>query len=250
VDAGRLARKRRTIGFRSDRDTWVRIEARPVDKITGQGWNGIECSALLDGVARPEWFQSVSWRDGDWGWRADETELITASPIHATGILTVEPDLSERWWATLTSSLSALARHTTTRVATPGMQPITQQRVISTIHAVFPGIDTTVGEWCTAHGDLAWVNLTGPVCVLLDWEDWGTAPRGWDAAMLWLYSLPVPALADRVYAELRTELDTPSGLLSQLAHCAEVMAWPGYEKLSDPAKQQTERIIAQLTHPA
>ncbi|MGH3806195.1 MAG: hypothetical protein ACRDRU_06090, partial [Pseudonocardiaceae bacterium] len=40
--------KRRSVGSRTDRDTWVRIEARPCSKLTGQG------------VV----------------WRADETELV------------------------------------------------------------------------------------------------------------------------------------------------------------------------------
>lgn len=70
---------------------------------------------------------------------------------------------------------------------------------------VFSDVDTTVEEWTAAHADLAWANLTTPNCYFLDWEDWGTAPRGWDAASLWSESLAVPALADRVYQERRAD---------------------------------------------
>jgi hypothetical protein len=52
----------------------------------------------------PSWFQGVSWLDTERGviWRADETEYITDQPIKPGGILTVEPELSETWWATFT----------------------------------------------------------------------------------------------------------------------------------------------------
>lgn len=245
-------RKRRSIGCRTDRDTWVRIEARAIERIDGQGFNGPEASAIIKGVAKPAWYQGISWLDQERGvmWRADETELVTMPAVKQTGILTEEPNLSDTWWRTLTSSLSALAGYPTGRVATPSMQQITQARVTATIQAVFPGIDTTVDEWTTAHGDFAWGNVTAPECVILDWEDWGTAPRGFDAAMLWLYSLAVPALADRVQEAFRLDLTSRSGLLCQLLHCAEVMTWPGYEQLGDPAKAHAERIIGQLTRSA
>ena len=76
-------RKRRSIGCRTDRNTWVRIEARPVKKIDGQGWNGPECAAVLQGVTKPEWYQGVSWFDRDLEvmWRAAETQLIDAPPV-------------------------------------------------------------------------------------------------------------------------------------------------------------------------
>jgi hypothetical protein len=40
LDRGALLRKRRTVSARSDRGTWVRIEARPVDRVIRQGWAG------------------------------------------------------------------------------------------------------------------------------------------------------------------------------------------------------------------
>lgn len=47
-----VVRKRRTVGARTDRDTWVRIERRSLDKIPDQGWNGAESAARLGGVAQ------------------------------------------------------------------------------------------------------------------------------------------------------------------------------------------------------
>lgn len=99
-----------------------------------------------------------------------------------------------------------------------------------------------------AHADLAWVNLTAPECWLLDWEDWGLAPRGWDAATLWGNSLAVPALAERVQREYRADLDSKAGLLSQLFFCAEMIAagadYAG--PLAEPARREAARLISSL----
>ena len=62
-------------------------------------------------------------------------------------------------------------------------------------------MDTTVTEWATSHGDLHWGNITAPRLCLLDWADWGLAPRGNDAACLWGSALAAPDTADRVHAE-------------------------------------------------
>ena len=218
-------RKRRSLGLRTDRDTWMRIEIRDLARLDGQGW-GIEDAAVLDGVAMPTWYQGLSWIDHDLGvmWRADETELVADSSIKPGGILTTEPELSEAWWAVLNSSLDALAKHPTTRVATSAGSRITQERISATIHQVFPDVDTTITEWTTAHADFAWPNLTAPNCFIFDWEDWGVAPRGYDAATLRGEALAVSALAERVYQERRADLDSRSGQLSQLYYCAKVIA--------------------------
>ncbi|MGB8201807.1 MAG: hypothetical protein WCF33_19305 [Pseudonocardiaceae bacterium] len=188
--------KRRSVGARTDRDTWIRLEARPFSKLTGQGSGVKGAAGLPRTVAKPEWYQGLSWQVPEQGvlWRADETELVTTPPIKPGGILRSDPGLGPAWWVTLDRSLAALEAHTTTRVATPDTVPISQERVTTTIECVFAGrVETTVTEWAAAHADLAWANLTAPECWLLDWEDRGVAPRGWDAATLWGHSLAVPA---------------------------------------------------------
>ncbi len=45
-----------------------------------------------------------------------------------------------------------------------------------------------------------WANLTEPLC-LLDWEGWGMAPEGFDAAALYAYALLQP---DTAAARVRT----------------------------------------------
>ncbi len=243
--------KRRSVGACTDRATWIRIEARPFSKLTGQG-SGVEDAARLPGaIAKPEWYQGLSWQDLERCvlWRADETELVSASPIKPGGVLRSDPGLVQAWWAMLGRSLGALAAQTTTRIATPQTVPISQDRVTSTIERVFAGrVETIVTEWAAAHADLAWANLTAPECWLLDWEDWGLAPRGWDAATLWGNSLAVPALAERVQRNYQADLGSRSGLVSQLFFCAEIIAaGDGYAgPLAEPSRREAVRLIRSL----
>jgi hypothetical protein len=113
-DHDTVVRKRRTIGARTDRQTWVPIERRPCSRIGEQGWNGAECAALLDGVVQPVWHAAVSWRDMDDAtvWRADETDLLPGEPVKPGGVLTEDPGLSDEWWAALNGSLDALPPRT------------------------------------------------------------------------------------------------------------------------------------------
>ncbi|HEX5347449.1 MAG TPA: hypothetical protein VFW64_10195 [Pseudonocardiaceae bacterium] len=243
--------KRRSVGARTDRNSWIRIEARPFSKLTGQG-SGVEGTACLPRViAKPEWYQGLSWQAPEQCvlWRADETELVTAFPVNPGGVLRTDPELGQVWWERLGTSLGALAAQTTTRVATPNTAPISQERVTATIERVFAdGVESTVAEWVPAHADLAWANLTAPECWLLDWEDWGLAPRGWDAATLWCSSLAVPGLAERVQREYQADLASRSGLVSQLYFCAEMIAagdcYAG--PLAEPSRREAPRLISAL----
>lgn len=231
LERASLRRKRRTVGARSGRGTWIRVEARPLSKIAAQGQppDGLEATQLLAGVALPQWYRAVSWTDPGAGlsWRADEIELVTAAPVRAGGPVSDRLELSDAWWAEMNRSLGHLAEARTTRVATPDTEPISQELVDATISGAFgPGLDTGVGaqRWVAAHADLGWANVTHPQCVLLDWEDWGLAPRGLDSAVLWVASLDVDGLAERVRRERRADLESRAGQVMTLFACAKVLA--------------------------
>ena len=139
---------------------------------------------------------------------------------YAAGADIVEdPCLPETWWAALRNGLDSLAAHTTNRVA------LEQGHLSRRVREVYGSdVDTRVpgDAWACAHGDLGYANLTGPELVLLDWESWGMAPIGWDAACLWASSLGVPEVAGRVVEEFAEQLVTRSGLLCRLLLCANV----------------------------
>jgi hypothetical protein len=251
LDWAGQVRKRRSIGAATDRGTWVRVEMRRVEKMAGQGFNGPEVAALLTGIAKPTWYASLAWSEPEnlLMWRADETELVAAAPIKPGGILTTDPRLPAAWWSTLSASLDALAVAETTRVATLHTAPITQARVAEEIRAVFgPAIDTTIERWVPAHADFAWANLTGPECWILDWEDWGLAPRGLDAAMLWAASLAVPGLAEQVYRLRQADLDSRDGQLMRLFFAAGIIGAPvdSVGPLLDAARAAAELLLTAL----
>ncbi|MFE1252006.1 hypothetical protein [Streptomyces sp. NPDC058735] len=245
-----VVRKRRSVGARTDRGTWVRVERRSFDRIGAQGWNGTEAAAVLHGVSMPKWYAGLAWRERDEPvmWRADEMVLVTAPLVGQAALVIEDPQLLDGWWAALNASLDALAAQRTHRIATPDTETATQELVTGTIRAVFPEVDATVDEWTPAHADLTWANVTGPEFCVLDWEDWGMAPRGLDAATLWGNSLAVPALAQRVWAERRPDLESRSGRLMALFFCAKVVgphAHPQDPRL-EPARKEAARLIAEL----
>ncbi|MFE3138974.1 hypothetical protein [Streptomyces scopuliridis] len=246
-----VVRKRRSVGARTIRDTWVRIERRSLDKIPYQGWNGTESAARLEGVAQPEWHGCVVWRSTDEPtmWRADETGLLPGAPV-GSAILSEAPDLADDWWETLNASLDALAAQGTGRIATPDTVTLTQALVTDSIRSVFSGnFDTTVERWVPAHADMNWANMTAPTFSLFDWKDWGNAPLGLDSSSLWASSLAVPALADRVRRERRSDFESRDGKLMTLFVCSKILgpyAHPEDPRL-EPARHMTEQVIKELT---
>ncbi|MFD7130372.1 hypothetical protein [Streptomyces sp. NPDC059894] len=245
-----VVRKRRSVGARTDRDTWVRVERRPLDKIGNQGWNGTECAARLENIAQPAWRGCVVWQDSDEPvmWRADETGLLPADPV-GTAVLSEDPKLTDAWWQAFNASLDALAVQHTRRLATPNTVAITQALVTETIRAAFLGdFATTVEQWVPAHADLNWANMTAPTFCLFDWEDWGNAPRGLDFATLWGRALAVPALADRVRQERYRDFESRDGKLMTLFTCSKILgpgAQPEDPRLG-PARRTAEQIVVEL----
>lgn len=247
LDRDTVVVKRRSVGARTDRDTWVRVGAQRLDTLGTRGWNGVETSSVLTGVAKPAWLQGLSWADHDRGraWRADETEYVDSPPVLAGGVLRTSPDLPESWWATFNRSLDALTQHCPAHPATRHTEFLTQQRITDLITRVFgDDVDTAIDEWTAVHGDCTWQNLTTPECWLLDWEDWGAGPRGFDAACLWMGSLAVPELAQRIAAERRTDLATHSGRVAWLYACAGILDLDTDTVFTEPAQQQAQLLLA------
>ncbi|MFD7081813.1 hypothetical protein [Streptomyces sp. NPDC059918] len=251
LDRQTLVRKRRSLGGRTERGTWVRVERRGFERIGAQGWNGTEAAAVLQGIAMPEWYQGVAWREPGEPvmWRADELELTASPPVGKGALVLSDPGLPDAWWEALTSSLDALAAQQTPRIATPDTVTITQEEVTQTLGEVFPGIaDTQIEQWAPAHADLTWANVMGPEFSIIDWEDWGMAPRGLDAATLWGNALAVPALANRVHRERRADLESRDGKLMSLFFLSKIVGPHAYEEdpLLAPARKEAERLVAEL----
>ncbi|MEU8437106.1 aminoglycoside phosphotransferase [Streptomyces sp. NPDC029216] len=218
-DHAHYSRFNGTAGFPTAAGTWVRLAWCRPEQLSSAAWTGIEASVAIKGVPRPRWYAGSQWHDAERGvvWRVDEMSRASTSAVSATGSVDQEPDLPARWWVELRHALAGLAGHTTERVC------LRQEHLTARVREVFGDeLDTTVTDWACSHGDLGWANVTAPELILLDWESWGAAPVGYDAACLWSASLAVPALAERVLTEFADVLETRSGRLSRLMLCANI----------------------------
>ncbi|MEV6670506.1 aminoglycoside phosphotransferase [Streptomyces sp. NPDC051162] len=206
-----------TAGFPTDAGTWVRLAWRRPGSFNSDRWTGFEASTAISGVPKPRWTAAATWSDTDRDvvWRADEMTLVPSASISQQADLPQDAQLSERWWSDLYTALDNLAGHSTTRVC------VTQDHLSARVREIYGAtLDTTVTEWTCAHGDLGYANVCGPTLAILDWEEWGLAPAGWDAACLWSASLTVPAVADHVLDLFSDVLSTRAGMLSRLLLCA------------------------------
>ncbi|MFF4490461.1 hypothetical protein ACFY0F_28890 [Streptomyces sp. NPDC001544] len=130
-------------------------------------------------------------------------------------ILRHDLQLPDSWWADLAGTLEKVSAVDTDRVAV-------RQQYMDRAIPQFVGIPArAVTCWTTAHSDVHWANLTDPLR-LLDWEGWGQAPEGFDAAKLYAYTLLQPDTAACVRAVFPI-LGSPAGLAAEATMCAQLL---------------------------
>lgn len=205
----------RTIGSRvsnGDDDVWLRVSWAEHHWAEGNYWTGNKDAAAIVGVPKPTVLDLYEWgEEGYFRNRAEVMTLIHDRPCSETQELRGDLTLPAQWWHSLRDALDALSQHQTERT-------ITSQETVSRRLLAFFGdqVDPRVDRWVTAHGDLNWSNLTAPNMNLLDWESFGVAPAGYDAATLYVLSLRVPDTAAIVHETFAAVLDSPDGVRSQL----------------------------------
>lgn len=160
-------------------------------------------------------------------------------------ILRNSVDLPTTWWAALRKALITVAGRRDTKRAIIGADMLRHHLL-----AAF-GIDTDLDklDWTCAHGDLHWGNLTVPTLWLLDWEHWGWAPRGYDAAVLYCASILQPKIANQVHHHFANQLDTYSGRIAQLAATTKLLCRVedgDHLDIAKPLHQHAATVLAQL----
>ncbi|MEZ0088978.1 hypothetical protein [Streptacidiphilus sp. EB129] len=205
----------------SSGDGWLRVVSAPADKAGGKLWEGPQEAErfMPPAVPRPRLRARLTWTEGGYGYLAELYDKVTARTVTThEPILRAAPNLDAAWWDGLSSALDAIAAVPTGRVAV-------RQEYLDRAMPLYLGmpIDTTAPAWSTAHGDLHWANLTSPGLTLLDWEGWGLAPTGYDAALLHAYSLLVPETAAKIRHHLGHVLDTPHGRFAELVVITELL---------------------------
>jgi hypothetical protein len=205
------------------RPLWLRVACAPKGADGGVFWSGAReaQAALTAGIPRPHLHAVHDWTDPAWSYRA-ELSARAPSALAASSVPGVQtafafrPD--PRWWADLRSTLGILGRVATDRIT------IRQSYLDRAMpHFLGEPIGTTVQAWTTAHGDLHAANLAGPALCLLDWEGWGRAPVGYDAATFYAHSLLTPPLAARIRQVFTDELETDTGRFAELVAITELL---------------------------
>lgn len=201
------------------RAAWLRLTSAPADKAAGKLWEGAATAelALGDlGGRRPTLLGLHDTTEDGTAYRAELSARIDAPVLSATPDLHQNLDLPDTWWNDLTGTLDLLAATPTERVA---VRTQYMERAIPR----FLGIPAPAAPcWTTTHADLHWANLTAAPLQILDWEGWGSAPAGFDAAMLYAYSLSRPAMAARVRTAFPV-LGSRDGLAAEATVCASLL---------------------------
>ncbi|MFH9016378.1 hypothetical protein ACH4C6_34040 [Streptomyces sp. NPDC017943] len=197
---------------------WLRLVSAPEDKASGKLWDGaLDAQHVfgdLDGH-RPALLAVHDAVDDGTAYRAELSVRVDEPVLSDDPILRHDLQLPDSWWADLAGTLEKVSAVDTDRVAV-------RQQYMDRAIPQFVGIPAPAAIcWTTAHSDVHWANLTEPLRIL-DWEGWGQAPEGFDAATLYAYTLLQPDTA----ARLRTVfpiLGSPAGLAAEATVCAQLL---------------------------
>ncbi|MFD6096623.1 phosphotransferase family protein [Nocardiopsis flavescens] len=224
---------------------WLRVMAAP--RAVGKIWEGANLADVLltEEIPRPALLGELTWNDENGlVFQAHLWERLQGRELSPTPNLTAPAPVTDRWWDDLRIALDHLHR-----TPDPAGRQVMTQDYIDRIPRFIPalrGRDLTVERWETSHGDLHWANLITAPLQIIDWEGWGSAPAGYDAAVLHTYALTEPATAARVREVFADVLDTPSGRLAQWVICAEIIQAADRDSLHARLKPHVELLAEEL----
>ncbi|MFR9727618.1 aminoglycoside phosphotransferase [Saccharopolyspora sp. MS10] len=184
---------------------WLRLASEETRWAEGDWWTGNADANAITGVRKPRVLGVVEWDLEDV--RRQRGELMTFVPgrrCSESDVLRAELDLPAEWWDELRRTTEVVRAVPTQRMRRD------EPHIRRAVREKF-GVEPDLAEWETAHGDLHWANLLEPRFGLLDWELWGRAPAGTDAATLYCYSLLAPRTAERVHRTFADVLDSDPG---------------------------------------
>ncbi|MFL4905799.1 phosphotransferase [Streptomyces sp. MMS24-I2-30] len=197
---------------------WLRLLSAPQEKAAGKLWDGNRlAAALFDGHIRKPLLYDVAKSSSDGrAYQAELHQYITEPAASQGPVLRTELDPPDAWWYSLRTDLEHVNAVTADRVA------VRQEWVDRSVPRFLDMPGPQITDWATAHGDMHTANLTSTSPYLLDWEGFGLAPVGYDAAMLLAYSLLAPAFAHQVRA-IFPVLTTEPGRVAQIIVITELL---------------------------
>ncbi|MGW8765928.1 hypothetical protein ACWGN5_25865 [Streptomyces sp. NPDC055815] len=242
----------RTLGRRTDHPLhgacWLRLQTAPDGKEGGRTWTGQEQAALLFPTVRKPTLHAIHDATTDaHAYRAELTTFVDEPVLSPSGpVLHDELDLPDTWFKKIREDLGAVAATATDRVS------VRQQWIDRAVPQFTGRPAPQITDWTCAHGDLHTANLTAGATIL-DWEGFGLAPRGWDAALLYSYALLAPATAARIREAFADILDTHTGRTALLVVAADLLQAASrgdHPDLVAPLHRLVDEITSRSTFPA
>ena len=250
---------------------WLRVRCFPVGQVAGQWqrwddellnliWNGeVTATRLPMEVPRPRLLAVSDYSEFENHlqlrliYRGELFEHASDATVATSPVLNREVNLPMSWWSELRAVYDTIAAVPLATAEERVM--IHQDQITEAISSHFADqIDPTVPRWVTAHGDFHWANLTAPRLQILDWEFWGAAPAGYDAAILYLVTLHLPKTAARVHDTFADILDSDVGVFAQVAFVARFLRNIGltrepeepYSVLADPWRNHAHHLLGTI----
>ncbi|MFF3468691.1 phosphotransferase [Streptomyces sp. NPDC001984] len=173
---------------------WLRLLSAPEDKAAGKIWEGNgQAAALFDRrIRKPLLYDTTESSSNGYAYQAELHQYVDETVCSPSPVLHTDLDPPTAWWDSLRTDLEYVSSVSTDRVA------VRQEWVDRSVPRFLNTPGPRITDWTTAHGDLHTANLTSATPYLLDWEGFGLAPAGYDAAMLLAYSLLVPGFAQHL----------------------------------------------------
>jgi hypothetical protein len=221
---------------------WLRVVFDDPEWGRGSYLDGAVTANDIRGVPKPTVMRWHEWDDDGRHMRGELSTYVQDPTIADDTVLTSPISISDSWLASLRDALTALEQNP---VPPHGVD---LEDVSHGAQAYFGiALDPTKVRWTAAHCDLHWGNVTVPTFVIIDWEIWGRAPAGYDAATLYCTSLLQPAVSRRIWQSLASFLDTPDGRLATIAAAVRLLRFVDageYLALARPLRAHVHEIAA------
>ena len=196
------------VADRSRSRRWLRVTGLVGTKVNARRRAEIDAETL-SGLRKPDIHRAIEWERDGVHWRA-VLSALAPSPVPSENCWLAPGTASPpaRWFRDLRESLERLQQQ-----ARPDNYVKTGEQIRIGVRGHFgPDAPSAVIEWRASHGDLHWKNLTVPNLTILDWENWGLAPRGYDVARLMVYAALVPEVQRKLYETFADEFDSGAGV--------------------------------------
>ena len=171
----------------------------------------------IAGVPMPLVLKTAGWASDGIHWLATQMTPAPSPAIERNVFATdIAGRVSDQWIASLKTALDCL--NASTIHAQYHMSP--EQVRNSIVRRWGADAPHAVDDWRLAHGDLQWSTVTAPNLMFIDWNEWGLAPRGHDAAKLIIFAIKQPDLMRRLEAAFAEDR---SGRVALLVHATQML---------------------------